>query len=260
LRIVFHPLMIESYDNTPAGAAGRLDSAISVFRSHPEYQLISPEPASEEDIVRAHSSASIERVKAEGGTSQRRQLYKIAALAAGGAILTANIAIKGEPTFGLIRPPGHHASRSSYWGFCYFNNMAIALLHLQARGLIRSAFVLDFDLHFGDGTVNILGEDRNFHIHNPQGHGDDNYISDVKLALDSSPDVDIIGASAGFDEYEHCWGHNLSTDAFRRIGHLMFDFARERCEGRRFGLLEGGYNHEDLGRNILAFCEGLQGR
>jgi acetoin utilization deacetylase AcuC-like enzyme len=184
----------------------------------------------------------------------------MAALAAGGAVLTANIAIKGEPAFGLIRPPGHHASRSSYWGFCYFNNMAIALLYLQARGLIRSAFILDFDLHFGDGTVDILGGDSNFHIHNPQGHGDDNYISDVKLALDNSPDVDIIAASAGFDEYEHCWGHNLSTDAFRRIGHLMSDFARERCKGRRFGLLEGGYNHEDLGKNILAFCEGLQGR
>lgn len=252
--------MRESYDDTPAGAPGRLDSAISVFRSHPGYQLITPEAASESDILQAHSSAVIERVRERSLTSQGGELYRTAALAAGGAILAASIAVKGEPSFGLIRPPGHHASRNSHWGFCYFNNMAIALLHLLSQGLISSAFILDFDLHFGDGTVDILGGDRRVIIYNPQAQGDGNYLSDVKLALDNSPDVDIIGASAGFDEYEHCWGHNLTTDAFRSIGRLVFEFARERCDGRRFGLLEGGYNHEDLGKNILAFCEGLQGK
>ena len=74
------------------------------------------------------------------------------------------------------------------------------------------------------------------------------------------PAFDIIVASAGFDQYEHCWGSNLSTEAFRKIGHLMFEFAEERCEGRRYGLLEGGYNFEDLGKNVLAFCEGLKGK
>jgi acetoin utilization deacetylase AcuC-like enzyme len=252
--------MKESYDDTPAGAPGRLDSAISVFRNRSGYQLLIPEAASENDILQAHSLAVIERIKERGSMTQGGQLYRTAALAAGGAILTADIAVRGEPAFGLIRPPGHHAARNSNWGFCYFNNMAIALLHLLSQGLIGSAFVLDFDLHFGDGTVDILGGDRRVVIYNPQGHGDENYLSDVRLALESSPDVDIVGASAGFDEYEHCWGHNLTTDAFRRIGHLVFEFAQERCGGRRFGLLEGGYNHEDLGKNILAFCEGLQGR
>jgi acetoin utilization deacetylase AcuC-like enzyme len=252
--------MKESYDDTPAGAPGRLDSAIRVFRNRAGYELIAPQAASESDILQAHSSAVIERVRESRLISQAGQLYKTAALAVGGAILTARIAVKGEPAFGLIRPPGHHASRSSYWGFCYFNNIAIALLHLLSQGLISSAFILDFDLHFGDGTVDILGGDRRVIICNPQGQGDDNYLSDVRLALDNSPDFDIIGASAGFDEYEHCWGRNLTTDAFRRIGRLVFEFARERCDGRRFGLLEGGYNHEDLGKNILAFCEGLQGK
>ncbi len=49
-------------------------------------------------------------------------------------------------------------------------------------------------------------------------------------------------------------------DSVNRIGYLMHEFAVERCEGRRYGLLEGGYNFEDLGKNVLAFCEGLRGK
>ncbi|TFH08986.1 MAG: histone deacetylase family protein, partial [Candidatus Thorarchaeota archaeon] len=106
---------------------------------------------------------------------------------------------------------------------------------------------------------NILGGDKRFTIYNPNGNGDDQYLADAKHALDNSPDVDIIVASAGFDEYVDDWGENLSTEAFGKIGHLMYEFAKERCEGRRYALLEGGYNFQDLGKNILAFCEGLKG-
>jgi len=181
-------------------------------------------------------------------------------LAAGGGILAGEIAVKGEPVFALIRPPGHHASADSHWGFCYYNNIAVSLLDLRAKGLINSAFILDFDLHTGDGNINILGDDKRFTIYNPNGRGDKEYLADVKVALDSAPDVDIIVASAGFDEYIDDWGGNLSTEAYRKIGGLMHDFARDRCEGRRYGLLEGGYNFQDLGKNVFAFCEGLQGR
>ena len=122
------------------------------------------------------------------------------------------------------------------------------------------AFVLDFDLHTGDGNINILGDDKRFTIYNPNGRGDTEYLADVKRVLDNAPDVDIIVASAGFDEYIEDWGGNLSTEAFRKIGHLMYEFAEERCEGKRYALLEGGYNFADLGKNVLAFCEGLRGK
>ncbi len=250
--------MREAYDDTPAGAAGRLDTAIQIFSRTPGYELIEPQPASEEQLLLAHTREHVNAIR-RMGNARGTDIYQIAALAAGGAIRTAEIAVEGEPAFGLIRPPGHHASSDSCWGFCYFSNMAIALLWLRKTGRISSAFILDFDLHTGDGTINILGGDDRFVIHNPRGHGDEAYLNDVKRALDDAPDVDIIAASAGFDEYIHCWGHNLSTQAFRRIGKIMYDFAIERCEGRRFGILEGGYNHEDLGINISAFCEGLQG-
>lgn len=253
MKIVYHPLMLQSYDDTPAGELGRLESAVEILSRHSEYKFIQPEPASREQILRAHSMSLIQDIERD------ELLAKMAYLAAGGAILAGEIAVRGEPCFALIRPPGHHASGSSHWGYCYFNNIAVSLLDLRSRGLIDSAFILDFDLHTGDGNINILGDDKKFHIYNPEGHGDRQYLASVKRHLDDSPDVDIIVASAGFDEYEDDWGENLSTEAFHEIGALMHDFAMERCDGRRYALLEGGYNFDDLGKNVLAFCEGLRG-
>lgn len=250
--------MKRSYDNTPAGAPGRLDSAFEVLGNDPSYEFIEAMPAIEEQILRAHSQHVIDEVKHESEV-WHSQLYDMALLAAGGAIQTAMIGERGEPAFGLIRPPGHHASRDSFWGFCYFNNIAVSLFELRAKGQIDSAFILDFDLHEGDGNIDILGDNRKFLIHNPRGHDDEEYLKDVKLALDISIDVDIIVASAGFDQYKHDWGSNLSTEAFYEIGHMMYEFAVEHCNGRRYALLEGGYNHQDLGKNIHAFCEGLRG-
>jgi len=247
MRIVFHPLMLQTYDSTPAGAPRRLESAVDILSKHPEYEFIEPDPATEEQILRAHSRRLME------GVQRNERLSKVATLAAGGAILAGEIAVKGEPVFALIRPPGHHASEDSNWGFCYYCNIAVSLLDLSAKGLIDSAFIL------GDGNINILGDDKRFTICNPNGNGDTEYIAEVKRALDNAPDVDIIVASAGFDEYEDDWGSNLSTDAFRKIGHLMYEFAKERCGGRRYAILEGGYNFEDLGKNVLAFCDGLKG-
>jgi acetoin utilization deacetylase AcuC-like enzyme len=259
MKIVYHPLMRESYDHTPAGAPGRLETSVEILSKHPDYEFVEARPATEEEINRAHAPGHIKRVKADYDSTREDLLYQVATLAAGGAIMTAEIAVQGEPAFGLIRPPGHHASHSSYWGFCYYSNLALSLLALRTNGLIEFAFVLDFDLHVGDGTIDILGHDKQFIIHNPKGQGDDAYLADVQDALKKHPDVDIIAASAGFDQYERGWGGNLTTQAFHEIGRLMFEFAEEHCENRRYGLLEGGYNHEDLGKNILAFCEGLRG-
>lgn len=245
--------MLETYDSTPAGALGRLESAVEILSKQSGYEFIEPSLATEEQILRAHTKRLMKKVE------RRSHLSRMSLLAAGGAILAGELAVKGEPVFALIRPPGHHASEDSHWGFCYYNNIAVSLLDLCAKGLINSAFILDFDLHDGDGNINILGDDKRFTIYNPNGNGDEQYLADTKRALDDSPDVDIIVASAGFDEYEGDWGGNLSTDAFRKIGKLMYDFAEERCQGRRYGLLEGGYNFGDLGKNVLAFCEGLRG-
>jgi len=255
MKIVFHKKYLNSsYAMDPAAAPGRLEGIIEILSNNPEFEFIEPKPATKEDILRAHSEKHLDYV------SRDPLLLELASLAAGGAILAAEEAFIGNPTFAVIRPPGHHASADSCWGFCYFNNISISLLKLYSEGKIKSAFVLDFDLHTGDGNINILGDDSSFTIYNPHGRGDDQYLKDTQQHLDDAPNVDIIVASAGFDQYEHDWGSNLSTEAFHKIGLMIHEFAKERCDGRRYGLLEGGYNFEDLGKNVLAFCEGLRGK
>jgi acetoin utilization deacetylase AcuC-like enzyme len=146
MKVIFHEDFYQVYTSDPAAAAGRLEAVVAVIA--PEVEFLTSEPASLEDIASVHTEALIESIKGQG-------LFPIAALAAGGAIQTATLGLT-EPCFGLVRPPGHHASSGSCWGFCYFNNMAIALARLKRLGKIHSAYVLDIDLHFGDGTVNIL--------------------------------------------------------------------------------------------------------
>lgn len=78
------------------------------------YEFVEPRPAARQDIAAVHTPLYIEPVVRQG-------LYDIAALAAGGAIMAAEIGLS-EPCFGRIRPPGHHASAASGWGFCFFNS------------------------------------------------------------------------------------------------------------------------------------------
>ena len=161
-----------------------------------------------------------------------------------------------EPCFALIRPPGHHASAESAWGFCYFNNMAIALERLRRKKAIHNAFVLDFDLHFGDGTVNILGGKGYATIFNPSSEDRRAYTVSVQEHL-ASQAWDIIGVSAGFDNHVADWGGVLATEDYRTMGRLVRRAALQ-SKGGCFAILEGGYNHEVLGGNVLAFIEGME--
>ena len=147
MKVIFHPQFYEVYASDPAAAQGRLEAIMAVIEPH--VTLVEASPASDEDIAAVHSARHIDGVKRQG-------VYDIAALAAGGAIQAAVLGMT-EPCFALIRPPGHHASPDSAWGFCYLSNMAIAMKHLLRKGKIRRGHVLDFDLHFGDGTVNRYG-------------------------------------------------------------------------------------------------------
>ena len=142
MQVIFHEDFYQVYTYDPAAEAGRMEAVVKVIQPHVEF--ITAQAAQLEDIKAVHSERHIDSIRGQG-------LYDIAALAAGGAIQAARRGLE-EPCFALIRPPGHHASADSAWGFCFFNNMAVALTHLKRAGLIQSAYVLDIDLHFGHGN------------------------------------------------------------------------------------------------------------
>ena len=248
MKVFFHEDFYQEYSPDPAAAPGRMEAVVEVIEAKVEF--VTAEPASEDDIEAVHSGPHIEHVR-KGG------LYPISALAAGGAIQAATLGLT-EPCFGLIRPPGHHASSGSCWGFCYFNNMAIALGRLKHLKKIESAYVLDIDLHFGDGTVNILKHKDYVTIHNVASNTRKTYMDEIADEMERCQ-VDLIGISAGFDNHEQAWGGTLTTDDYREIG-LMVQEAAKRCGGGCFGILEGGYNHQVLGQNVLALIKGLSGK
>jgi acetoin utilization deacetylase AcuC-like enzyme len=133
--------------------------------------------------------------------------------------------------------------------------MAVAIEALKQQGRIRSAYILDFDLHFGDGTENILGRKSYVSIHNPGSCDREAYLQEVERELERFP-VDLIGISAGFDNHRQDWGGLLLTDDYYAMGRMVRDAAR-RNGGGCFAVLEGGYNFDVLGRNALALINGL---
>jgi acetoin utilization deacetylase AcuC-like enzyme len=246
MKVFFRDDFYEVYTMDPAAEPGRMEAVVDVIR--PRVELVNAEPASEKDLLAVHTKTHVESVNSRG-------LYPIAALAAGGAIQAATLGL-AEPAFALIRPPGHHASSGSCWGFCYFNNMAVALEHLKRTRKIKRAYVLDIDLHFGDGTVNILGGKDWVKVYNVEANDREAYLEEVKKEMDQC-DVDLIGISAGFDNHERDWGGTLRTDDYSEIGRMVLGAAK-RSGGGCFGILEGGYNHTVLGHNVLALIEGLR--
>ncbi|MFX1409487.1 MAG: histone deacetylase family protein [Promethearchaeota archaeon] len=256
MKIVFHEKYYNSeYAWDPAASPGRLDGIMSKISKNQEYVIIKPKPATEEDLLRAHTPRHVQSIK------RNDLLFELASLAAGGAILAAEEGYKGNPTFAVIRPPGHHASADSCWGFCYFNNISISLLKLYSESKIKSAFVLDFDLHTGDGNINILknrNDDFRVKILNPYSSGRTGYINEVKNYMQNLENIDIFVASAGFDQGIEDWGHLLYPEDYIELGRLMKKYSEKICQGRRYALLEGGYNHSVLPKNVDSFCKGFK--
>ncbi|MEA2060561.1 MAG: histone deacetylase family protein [Thermodesulfobacteriota bacterium] len=257
IHIIFHKQYYNSdYAMDSAALSGRLEGIMAVIKSKPDmYRITRPEPAIDTDILRAHGQGQLKNIK------NKPLLYEMAALAAGGAIKAAQTAYEGNHSFAIVRPPGHHASANSCWGFCYFNNMAISLLKLYSEEKIQTAFILDFDLHTGDGNINILENRKDgfrVTILNPDSVDRVNYLNEVERVMDNLTDADILAASAGFDQGIEDWGGLLYPEDYKELGRMMKQTAERLCHGRRFAILEGGYNHEALGTNVDAFCKGFE--
>lgn len=248
MKVVFHERFHKKYTQDPAAARGRLQPIVDAMP--PDTTWIDAEPAAREDLLAVHTETHLVSVRAEG-------VHDLAALAAGGAIQAATLGLDA-PCFAVIRPPGHHASPDSYWGFCYYCNMAVALVHLLRKGHIRTAHVLDFDMHYGDGNVACLGRHPEITLHNPSSPNRKTYLAEVTERL-AHCEADVIGISAGFDNHVLDWGGTLETDDYRIMGQQVRE-AAARNHGGCFALLEGGYNHDVIGDNARALVDGLSAR
>ncbi len=247
-KVIYHNLYLTDYPTASCETPDRVASIIEVLAKH--YPFVEPSPADVDDILLVHTASILRSVQMDPG------LYAAAAMASGGALLAARLACKGEPTFAAVRPPGHHASPGSHWGFCFFNNVAIAVEKLIRKKAISQALILDIDLHFGDGTDNFFETRRDVVVANIQDDHRETFLDNVEKAL-SANEYDIIAISAGFDRHRQDWGGTLTTEDYFTIGRNVRDHAQAQCGGRYFAVLEGGYNTNVLGENALALCRGM---
>jgi acetoin utilization deacetylase AcuC-like enzyme len=207
-----------------------------------------------------------------------------AALRAAGAAVAATddvIAGRASNAFCAVRPPGHHATRDETMGFCFFNNVAVGARHaLDVHGLQRVA-IIDFDVHHGNGTEDIIaGDDRvlmcSFFQHPlypysgavPKGTNMVNvpiapYTRGPELRetieMMWMPRLDefrpqMIFISAGFDAHrEDDLGQLGLVEAdYEWITRRLVDVARRHCGGRIVSCLEGGYALSALARSVAA--------
>lgn len=142
--------------------------AVEPFRK--DVALVTPRPAEDEEILRAHEPRMLEALETtrdrppgriDADTYYTPSSVDVARLAAGGTIDLALRVLAGDVARGLaaVRPPGHHAEAARSMGFCLFNNVAVAVRALQAAGGQPRILVFDWDVHHGNGTQHIFEED-----------------------------------------------------------------------------------------------------
>jgi acetoin utilization deacetylase AcuC-like enzyme len=250
----------------------RLESIYKMLES-PEtagkFVEVKPRFALEEELEMIHKRSYVKMIAQSAGkdhtyldpdTEASAESYDVAKLAVGGFLNAVDGIVKGElrNAFAFVRPPGHHASPGSCWGFCWFNNVAIAVEKIKRSGVIKKALIIDIDLHYGDGTANIFFNNADIIYHHVEGNTQQDFLKDLEDFIAARKNYDIVAVSAGFDRHAADWGGLLSTENYTQIGKIIKTHAQQVCQGRVFAVLEGGYNHNVLGKNVKALLSGLE--
>lgn len=226
--------------------------------------IIAPAPASDDDILRVHTPAYVHKLKT--GTLAPHEILRMEIpysqelidavwLAAGGSIEAAQRALSNPSRVAVNIGGGfHHAFPDHGEGFCVIHDVAVAIRRLQHDRAIRTAMVIDTDVHHGNGTAAIFANDPSaftFSIHQqhnypehkppstldanlPDGIGDEDYLSILDSHLSRAfreLHPDLIFYVAGADPYreDQLGGLSLTIEGLRRRDALVFDYARRHC-------------------------------
>jgi acetoin utilization deacetylase AcuC-like enzyme len=266
----------------------RISRTLVRLRSQTDLALswAGPLPVTEAVLLRAHTREHLQRLREPDwdfdlDTPAHPDIWTYAQQSVGAALQALRLARNGERAFSLMRPPGHHATPNRAMGFCYLNNVAIAVLEAVSDGKSKVA-VYDFDVHHGNGTEAILlNKPRTafYSIHQHPlypGSGTRNmgdncfnypvppqtprleYRKVLARALDDLKKFkpDLVAVSAGFDAYvrDPIAQGTLELEDFHWLGQAL-----RGLDLPLFCVLEGGYS-DDLPELILAFLKGCEGK
>ncbi|MGI3185843.1 histone deacetylase family protein [Nioella aestuarii] len=272
--------------------------------SAPEFAALDRRPspmATEADLLLAHPAAHVDAIRdvapatgyvaLDPDTSMSPGTWEAALRGVGGCLAAVDAVFAGEAknAFVATRPPGHHAEKTRPMGFCLFGNVAIAAKHaLERHGLERVAIV-DFDVHHGNGTQDLLWDEprtlfisshqmplypgtgaaheRGAHgnvINAPLSPGTDgatmrSVYSSRLLQRVREFEPQLLLISAGFDAHEDDPLANLNwtTEDFAWITRELCTVADETCGGKLVSSLEGGYNLDALAASVAAHVSEL---
>nr|WP_259368278.1 histone deacetylase family protein [Chromobacterium violaceum] len=256
-------------------------------------QEIEAPEVSYEQLARVHPPRYVEYLEAcapsvgtfrmDPDTAMSPGTLKAARRAAGAVVKAVELVAedKAPNAFCAIRPPGHHAESDKAMGFCFFNNLAVGVTHALAHYKFERVAVVDFDVHHGNGTEEILHDDPRVlmvsvfqhpfypysgdepmgpNMHNvplKAGSGGREFreaVENVWLPQLHEFQPQMLFISAGFDAHreDDMGSLGLTESDYEWVTRHLVQIADQYCAGRVVSVLEGGYDLSALGRSVAA--------
>lgn len=305
---LYSPVFLEHEEEGHPESPERLQEMLRVLDKEgllARLTALEPISATDAQLEKVHTPEHVARVKdivAHGGghldpdTYTNRRSLDAARLAAGALIRGVDAVMAGEVenAFALVRPPGHHATRSRAMGFCLFNNVAVGAAHALDAHQLERVLIADYDVHHGNGTQDIFyrtsrvlyfsthqypyypgtgdwrdigeGEGLGYTVNAPLPPrvGDEGYeriFDDLLYPVAERYRPQLVLVSVGFDAHwrDPLAMEDLSITGYAALARTLVELAREQCEGRIVFALEGGYDTEAAAYGTAATFRALLG-